>query len=54
MATLANRQPDEILTQGLLTVIFVAVGLTLLTPLVVTFSTIFPFIVGKAASTRTC
>ena len=48
MATLANRQPDEVLTQGLLTVVFVAVGLTLLTPLVVTFSTIFPFIVGKA------
>ena len=48
MATLANRQPDEVLTQSLLTIVFVAVGLTLLTPLVVTFSTIFPFIVGKA------
>ena len=32
----------------MLIVVFFAVGLTFLTPLIVTFSTIFPFIVGKA------
>ena len=48
MATRAREQSDDVLGQSLLIVVFSAVGLTFLTPLVVTFSTIFPFIVGKA------
>ena len=48
MATLAREQSDDVLRQSLLIVVFAAVGLTFLTPLVVTFSSIFPFIVGKA------
>ena len=48
MATRAREQSDDVLRQSLLIVVFVAVVLTFLTPLVVTFSTIFPFIVGKA------
>ena len=48
MATPAREQSDDVLRQSLLIVVFAAVGLTFLTPLVVTFSSIFPFIVGKA------
>ncbi len=48
MAIRARDQSDDVLRQSLLIVVFVAVGLTFLTPLVVTFSSIFPFIVGKA------
>ncbi len=48
MTTRAREQSDDVLRQSLLIVVFAAVGLTFLTPLVVTFSSIFPFIVGKA------
>ena len=48
MATRTREQSDDVLRQSLLIVVFAAVGLTFLTPLVVTFSSIFPFIVGKA------
>ena len=48
MATRAREQYDDVLRQSLLMVVFAAVGLTFLSPLVVTFSSIFPFIVGKA------
>ena len=43
-----NQQTDDLLQQGLLIVVFASAGLAFLTPLIVTFSTIFPFIVGKA------
>lgn len=52
MATRAREQSDDVLRQSLLIVVFAAVGLTFLTPLIVTFSTIFPFIVGKAVYSR--
>ena len=43
-----NQQSDDVLQQGLLIVVFASAGLAFLTPLIVTFSTIFPYIVGKA------
>lgn len=48
MAIRAREQSDDVLRQSLLIIVFAAAGLTFLTPLVVTFSSIFPFIVGKA------
>ena len=47
-----NQQTDDVLQQGLLIVVFASAGLAFLTPLIVTFSTIFPFIVGKAVYSR--